>query len=534
MGILGSCVPYYNRPTASARSTRHGAFEAGVRATRSARRAADGSRELYEFAARVGDRFGVTHLVDLECGDGRQLAPWRSRFEVLGLDVPAQVEVCRRRHNFGEWQAWSPNTEIALPGDVIEAAVVVWRAREAMSPPELDARLRALRAVLGRAPVALAAVPIAAPEHLGPDGPRAPVLALGAALERAGLEPDFLGLAPSPPTSAAWAVAILGAHAPRPMVAPADFRVAAIMTTFNEQDIIRPTIERLLADGITVYLIDNWSTDATAERVGEFVERGLVSVERFPPDGPPTGYAWTVLLSKVADVAASLDVDWCIHHDVDERRDPPWPGMGLRDAIFRVDRAGFNAIDHTLVEFRPIDDLYPDGAELSEYFRKFEWVPSSASAPQVQAWKNERPVDLATSGGHDVGFPGRRVFPFNFLLRHYPIRSQQHGERKVFEERQSRYPEEELDRGWHYHYQRLRRGHQFVRDPNELIEFVDGEFHAQFLLPRLARIGVPLRPPSRRARARAAAIATMRRLGLLSSYLKLRRRLRRAGRAHRR
>jgi ATP-binding cassette subfamily B protein len=144
------------------------------------------------------------------------------------------------------------------------------------------------------------------------------------------------------------------------------------------------------------------------------------------------------------------------------------------------------------------------------------WVPSSASVEHVQAWKNEQPVDLVTSGGHDAGFPGRRVFPFNFLLRHYRS-GRSSTERKVFDERQSRYPEEELDRGWHHHYQRLRHGHQFVRDPDELVEFVDGEFHSQFLLPCLARIGVPLPTPSRRARTRAAAIATMRRLGLLAS-----------------
>jgi len=130
-------VPSRDCPTVSARSAPHGAFDANVRATRSARRAAEGSRELYEFAARVGDRFGVTHRVDLECGDGRQLVPWRSRFEVFGLDVPTQVEADRRRRNFGEWRAWSPNAETAWSDDVIEAAAVVWRAREAMSPPEL-------------------------------------------------------------------------------------------------------------------------------------------------------------------------------------------------------------------------------------------------------------------------------------------------------------------------------------------------------------------------------------------------------------
>ena len=38
-------------------------------------------------------------------------------------------------------------------------------------------------------------------------------------------------------------------------------------------------------------------------------------------------------------------------------------------------------------------------------------------------------------------FPGRKVFPIQFLLRHYPIRSQRHGETKVFTERKPRFLE---------------------------------------------------------------------------------------------
>jgi glycosyltransferase involved in cell wall biosynthesis len=437
------------------------------------------SPELYEFVGRVGNRFGVTSFADAD--------------------------------------------DLCAP----ECEAVVLRTSGVVSVEMLRERLSSARVALTRARVGLVAAPVAALVASSSDPPLAALRPLGAALEHSGLNVEFLGVVPSPPSRARWAVAVFNGGAPPPTDAPGDFRVAAIMTAYNEQDIVRPTIERLLADGIRVHVIDNWSTDATTARIDDLVQRGAISIERFPSDGPSSSYEWARLLSRVSEVAASLDADWCIHHDVDQRRDSPWRGMRLRDAIYRVDRWGFNAIDHTLLEFRPVDNGFRDGTEPSEYFRRFEWVPS-AGAPHVQSWKNQQPVDLASSGGHDVSFSKRRVFPYNFLLRHYPIRSQQHGEQKVFRERQSRYTTQEIDRGWHYHYERLRRGHRFVRKPADLVEFVDGQFDELYLLPRLARVRIPIAKPRGWARIRRQLIAFMRRAGVLGGYVAAHRRLRRA------
>ena len=74
---------------------------------------------------------------------------------------------------------------------------------------------------------------------------------------------------------------------------------------------------------------------------------------------------------------------------------------------------------------------------------------------QIRCWKRTaRPVDLASSGGHEAVFEGRRVFPMRFLSRHYPIRGEAHGERKIFEDRRPRFMESELARGWHVPIQR--------------------------------------------------------------------------------
>ena len=69
-------------------------------------------------------------------------------------------------------------------------------------------------------------------------------------------------------------------------------------------------------------------------------------------------------------------------------------------------------------------------------------------------------------------FEGRRIFPLRFLLRHYPIRGQTHGRRKVLEERKGRFVDDELAYGWHRQYDHVAEpDHLFLRNPAALCPF---------------------------------------------------------------
>jgi hypothetical protein len=317
-----------------------------------------------------------------------------------------------------------------------------------------------------------------------------PELAL-AHLAKANLQPSFSGKTRASDRDEERSATLLVADRslPEPASVPAGFRVVAIMTAFNEEDIVGPSIAKLVADGVGVYLIDNWSTDGTHAVAERFLGAGLVGLERFPAD--PTGhFELRSLLGRVEAVAASLDADWFVHHDADERRCGPWAGVGLRDALWRVDQAGFSAVDHTVLNYRPIDDGYPPGGDFEAYFRHFEFGRTTDLLLQVKAWKNTGPVSLAAYGGHEARFPGRRIFPYKFELKHYPIRSQAHGERKIFRDRVARWDPKERADGWHVHYDHLRPRQSFLSGADGLIDDRGPETHARFLGELLAGAGL--------------------------------------------
>jgi predicted nucleic acid-binding Zn-ribbon protein len=258
-----------------------------------------------------------------------------------------------------------------------------------------------------------------------------------------------------------------------------EFSVTAIVSAFNEDDVIGQVIADLAAQGVSTYLIDHGSTDETVAEAEKLRGRGLVGIERFPDEsGFPTEdadkYAWEHLLRRKEALAQQLPGSWFIHSDADELRESPWRDCTLREAILRVDELGYNAIDFAVFNFWPTHDRFRRGDDLRKAFPLYE--PGAAfDRVQVKGWKRTgSSVDLASTGGHQAQFPGRKVFPIRFILRHYPIRGQAHGERKVFHERRPRYPAEERARNWHQQYDGLTEGQTLLRDPAALVAF-DGE-----------------------------------------------------------
>ena len=255
------------------------------------------------------------------------------------------------------------------------------------------------------------------------------------------------------------------------------FNLIAILSAFNEGDIIFAVIEHLVENDIQVYLIDDSSTDDTVEQAGRWLGRGLLKIETFRAPRPRAGdsdrkYHWFEILRRKEQLATELNADWFMHHDADEIREGPWPGLNLKDAVRWVDRLGYNAIDFKVLNFPPVDDGFRPGTDPRTYFRFWE-ESASFDRTQIKCWKSTAAaISMAPFGGHEVRFEGRRVFPIQFLLRHYPIRGQSHGAKKIFGERKGRFLEAERARGWHVQYDDiLSPSHSFLRDPSTLHPF---------------------------------------------------------------
>lgn len=180
--------------------------------------------------------------------------------------------------------------------------------------------------------------------------------------------------------------------------------------------------------------------------------------------------SWHELLRQVEKIAAGADADWIMHCDADELRYSRYPDDVLAQAFQNVQDSSFNAVDFQVLTFHPVDNGFDGSQDPEQYFRYYSDDPLNQRIGQVKAWRNVGPVSLAASGGHQVQFRGRRICPVKFLSKHYPIRSQAHGERKVFEER--KWLDQALGRqGWHVQYNGIVPGHSFLKYPKCLMEW---------------------------------------------------------------
>lgn len=223
------------------------------------------------------------------------------------------------------------------------------------------------------------------------------------------------------------------------------FRVVALLAARNEELYIGRCLEYLFSQGIETCVIDNDSTDATPDIVRSFLGRGVFRIEKKRYDGYHD-YAGVLRLQE--KLSRDIDAAWFIRHDADEVFQAPDCRQTLREAIMDVDRARCNAINFDEFVFLPSsEDESFEGTDYVERMRYYYFF-SPGPLRLVRAWKKTFwPVDLSTAGGHRAAFRRRRVYPENFILRHYMGLSREHIIDKYA--RQRVYSPAEVQRGWH-------------------------------------------------------------------------------------
>jgi hypothetical protein len=425
--------------------------------------------DVYACAAYLGRALDCTHVIDVGSGSGDKLLALAPEFKLIGIDYGSNLERCRREHPQHTWLHWDAETEPLpdIPAAVVERSVVICAdvIEHLIDPAGL------LTALSGLADAA-AAILVSTPDRVrvrgagdrGPPANRAHVREwaldeLHELLRSGGLEPAFAGFTINNDRERKKETSLVIVDRARggPLEpAPDDFRVTAVLSAYNDGDVVEHSVRALVEQGVHVRLVDNWSTDDTVERIQALDLGSALTIERVPPDGPSETNDRELLLRNTERIAREIGEGWVIHQDVDEVRRPPWPGVALRDALHHVQLLGYNAVDHTSLVFVPIDDAFAAGDNMEAVIRHFEFDRRPGHSVQIKAWDaGANPVvDLASSGGHQAVFADRRVFPYKFLQKHYPVRSQAHG-----------------------------------RPAEDLLLF-DSEFPRDFLLERLTGVGI--------------------------------------------
>jgi glycosyltransferase involved in cell wall biosynthesis len=223
-------------------------------------------------------------------------------------------------------------------------------------------------------------------------------------------------------------------------------RVIALMTIRNESLYLKHCLEHLAKNQVQVCLIDNQSTDLSKEIAENFYPETVVHMETLPYRGC---FELEAVLNREQAMAQILEADWFLHCDADEIRHSPYPDLNLCNALNRVDQAGYNAVNFDEFVFLPCveDDQGYEGQNYVTHMRYYYYFDPGTHR-RVNAWKNTgQPVDLVSSGGHRVQFPGICVYPENFIMCHYIGLSREHLIQKYATRK---YAENEMqERGWH-------------------------------------------------------------------------------------
>jgi hypothetical protein len=453
---------------------------------------------VYELAGLLAERAGCERVIDVGCRVGK-LAALASRFATLGIDHGANLEMARARglHCVAQdLEAGLPELE---PEALRRAVVVCADVVEHLVDP--SALLAGLSGWARACPYVLLSTPdrvrVRGYGDLGPPANPAHVREwnadeFDALLTRYGFGDRLLGHTINTQRHCVKSTILAVTGREAAWTASPAVRVLAIVNVYNEADIVGDTVAHLRRQGVDVLAVDNWSTDDSYARIAAIAARDpRVRVVRFPAE-PSDRYEWKRLLENVEAEAAASGFDWIIHNDADELRYPPWPGLTLAEAFARVDALGYNAVDFTVADFRFLAGDVPEPAAVEERLRWFEFGRRPGHFVQIKAWRQvpgERHA-LAPSGGHAIDRPARRVFPLKFLVKHYPLRSEEQAQRKIHHDRLPRVAGEREALGWHTQYDRYADGTLPQWHRSALTPWSEQLFATEYLVERLSGIGI--------------------------------------------
>jgi len=220
------------------------------------------------------------------------------------------------------------------------------------------------------------------------------------------------------------------------------FNVLGIVCTHNAQHYIKTFLEYYFNHGIDIYLIDNESTDYTLSIAKNYLNKNNLFIDTYKFT---ENFELYNILEFKEIIAKKSDYSWFIHLDIDEILEAE-KFQNLNQVICKVDRLGYNCINFNEFVF------IPESKNLSyinqNYYNKMRlyYFFEPAQNRLNRAWKKIDLFDLKSSGGHNVKFNNKKIYPQNFHLRHYICLSYEHLLTKY---KYRKFNQDEINKGWH-------------------------------------------------------------------------------------
>lgn len=459
---------------------------------------------VYAFAKYLCETLNIQYVVDIGCGNGKKLSDFPAGVQKIGIDYGSNLE--KFQNNNPGAQVIEIDLESHVPvldEDVIANSIVICAdVLEHLHSP--DTLLKYLSILSHTAPFILISTPdrirLRGIGDLGP--PENPwhlrewtSEELHALFQEYAFKPGFWGytINNNELLNKTTSLYIGGKFNGFEREVSGDLSAVAVISVFNEKDIIGQTITHYLNQGIHVHVIDNWSDNGTFEKVLRLAKQSeSLTYERFPAEGSAGAHQWKEMLDRKVAYSLEAGFDWAMHVDADELIFPPWPGVSLLDGIRIIDSLGFNTFELSRFDFRPTRPGFYQKINPKKFFHHFEFFKYSLRF--IRGWKilPGNQYDLSSTGGHHIQFSGQKLYPIRFENHHFPYRSLKQMQSKLYADRLPRIKEGVQQRGWHKHYIDFAASHGIkLWKPEHLLTDAQNT-REEYLLERLSGIGLPV------------------------------------------
>jgi len=235
--------------------------------------------------------------------------------------------------------------------------------------------------------------------------------------------------------------AILPRHNPT-TPEPSMVSALAVVCVRNEAVHIRRCLNDLISSGLEVHVIDNHSTDGTREIAESYLGNGVIAIDDLPWGG---SFSLSDQLSAKRQIIAKSGHDWILHCDADEWLVNPTANKSLIEGMTAADKAGFNCINFHELVFIPLPGEDFETIDYAQHMGTYYFF--QPSYPRLnRAWRRDIGLDNSASGGHLLSGERVKLYPTNFILRHYIALSEKHARRKYIGRN---FSNADVCKGWH-------------------------------------------------------------------------------------